>query len=156
MKQQKEFLLGATYKLKKKYIEQFSRTPRTVENYGRGDLTFNVGGLSRSGDAWDGNGTLIALRTERHMFKRVNRYFNKEKKPFKVGATYKLKKRFINSIEWTDRMLEFYGEKRSFEFTVARHKYNNDVVCADIGNEHDILAIALPHERHMFKRVDNK
>lgn len=80
----------------------------------------------------------------------------KVKKPFKVGATYKLKKRFIHTLEWTDRMLEFYGGKRSFEFTVVRHQYNDEVVCTDIGNEHYILAIALPHERHMFKRVDNK
>lgn len=72
MKKQKEFLMGATYKLKKKYIEDFSRTPRAVENYGRGDLTFNVGALSRSGDAWDANGTLVALRSERHMFKRID------------------------------------------------------------------------------------
>lgn len=79
----------------------------------------------------------------------------KKKKPFKIGATYQLKKRYVDQLHWTDCMFELYGEKRVFTFTV--HAYNKDLDLAFCVNENGVdVAVACTHERHMFKRIDNK
>ena len=77
----------------------------------------------------------------------------KEKKPFKTGATYQLKKRYLDKHQWTDSMLELYGEKRPFAFKVSA--YGNGVAYG-VDLDGDEIGIATDSERHMFKRVDNK
>ena len=79
----------------------------------------------------------------------------KEKKPFKLGATYKLKKRYVDELQWTDYMFELYGEKRVFTFTVGACDNALGLVYCVNQNGGDV-AVACTFERHMFKRVDNK
>lgn len=68
----KEFIQGATYKLKKKYVGEFARSPRTAEQYGIGVFKFVVASTDYMGNAWGEKGSLVALKTERNMFKRVD------------------------------------------------------------------------------------
>lgn len=75
----------------------------------------------------------------------------KEQKPFKVGATYKLKEKYINDFFWT-REIENYFGKKAFEFTVSEvdsegNSFYKPYIHTTVGNV---------EERHMFKRVDNK
>lgn len=76
----------------------------------------------------------------------------KEKKKFKVGATYELKKRYVDELHWTESMIELYG-KQPFSFKVSSYVYK---VAHGLDSDGDEIGIATKAERHMFKRVDNK
>lgn len=77
----------------------------------------------------------------------------KDKKQFKLGAMYKLKKKYINQLLWTDDMTKHLGFVGVFKFKVTVIS-EDGVAGTRIGDED--LFIAQPSERHMFKRIDNK
>lgn len=69
------------------------------------------------------------------------------KKPFKLGATYKLVE--PDQFRYTNAILSHYG-KYSFSFTV--HSIDSDGAVRDANR----VLIAVPRERDFFKRIDNK
>lgn len=75
----------------------------------------------------------------------------KEKKPYKVGATYKLKKKYINDFYWSPELIEKFRYK-SFEFTVTTLNSGGHAMC----KPDFCQSVANTEERHMFTRVDNK
>lgn len=71
----------------------------------------------------------------------------KEKKPFKVGAEYRLKEKYIDDFNWSISSELGIKPHTQFTFTVERagdYVYSNGHI------------VAYSHERHMFTRVDNK
>ena len=77
----------------------------------------------------------------------------KEKKPFKLGATYKLKKRYVDDLRWTDQMREHLGDECVFKFKVTVIS-EDGVAGTDVDDK--LIYIAQPDERKYFKRIDNK
>lgn len=75
----------------------------------------------------------------------------KEKKPFKVGATYKLKERYVSDFYWSAELREEF-ENKSFQFTVTKVTVSGHAMCEPQFN----WSVANASERHMFTRVDNK
>lgn len=75
----------------------------------------------------------------------------KEKKPFQVGATYKLKKKYVDHFYFTFYLTQEYGitDGEVFSFTPTRVTSDNYAYMND-------CCVARPTERHMFTRVDNK
>lgn len=74
----------------------------------------------------------------------------KEKKPFKVGATYKLKRNAIAYFKRSQDISSKYGND-VFEFTVAKLDCDGDAIDTD-----GLLVAYNTSERHMFTRIDNK
>lgn len=70
-------------------------------------------------------------------------------KPFKVGATYKLKKEYVNEFNWSFDSSLGFPKKVPFTFTVSRIDLCGDIYCG-------YHIITYKRERHMFKRIDNK
>lgn len=74
----------------------------------------------------------------------------KEKKPFKVGATYKLNRDAIAYFNRTRDIISKYGDD-VFKFTVAKLDCDGDAIDAD-----GLLVACNNSERHLFTRIDNK
>lgn len=72
MKKNKQFKVGATYKLKNKYATTFNWTPSLLSRHQGKPFVFTVGSLSRSGIAWSDSSLIIATASERYMFKRID------------------------------------------------------------------------------------
>lgn len=75
----------------------------------------------------------------------------KEKKPFKVGATYKLKERYVSDFYWSAGLRAKFDSK-PFQFKVTKVTSGGHAMCEPQFN----WSVANQNERHMFKRVDNK
>lgn len=67
-----KFKCGNTYRLRKKYNNQFIRTGRVFQEYGDGVFTFTVGEIDDDGDVWCTNRVYVTGQDERYMFKRVD------------------------------------------------------------------------------------
>lgn len=67
-----KFKCGKTYRLRKKYNDQFTRTGLIFQEYGSGVFTFTVEDIDDDGDVWCTNGALLTTQCNRHMFKRVD------------------------------------------------------------------------------------
>lgn len=80
----------------------------------------------------------------------------KEKKPFKVGATYKLKKKCVNDFQFDDAINHEFGlcSKEVFTFTVGH--ISEGFIYQRIYVKEGGVCVAYGSERNMFKRVDNK
>lgn len=72
----KKFKIDGTYRLKKKYIQDFQWTNSMQKHFGKysGIIEFTVGGLDPFGNAYLNNEMefCVAERNERHMFKRID------------------------------------------------------------------------------------
>lgn len=75
----------------------------------------------------------------------------KIKKPFKVGATYQLKKKHVDDFYRTPGIVSSFGNG-VFTFTVRALESNGGAY----GEHHTSGILAFSSERHMFKRIDNK
>lgn len=163
-----EYKVGKFYKLRDEYVDAFvfttdiRRLMHIEGNTKRGFIfspTYVSNGLAYF------NGVVIANDHERTMFDEMcvagssvsetetepTPERTKEYKPFTVGATYKLRKKFINEFHHTQYTSEKYGAT-AFTFTVSKIEYGQ--ACEEKGGLHYIVAVG--RERHMFKRIDNK
>lgn len=77
----------------------------------------------------------------------------KQKKPFKVGATYQLKKKYIEEFHRPTEIHNLYGDG-VFQFVVG-HIREGNIVSRVYTKEHGVHVAYTP-ERYMFKRIDNK
>lgn len=78
----------------------------------------------------------------------------KEKKPFKVGAKYKLKKACVAQFQYDRTILRHFGLGANggvFEFVVGHIDNNGRAYVEQNG-----VCVAHASERRMFTRVDNK
>lgn len=75
----------------------------------------------------------------------------KSRKPFKVGATYKLKERYVDDFIWSGELRDEFDNK-SFQFTVTKVTIDGHAMC----EPQFYWVVANKNERHMFTRVDNK
>lgn len=80
----------------------------------------------------------------------------KSKKPFKVGATYRLKKSCVNDMWWNLSMIEMFGGKCVFEFTPSHVCIEQKAWIYPNGDTTKKFCVATAAERQMFKRIDNK
>lgn len=80
----------------------------------------------------------------------------KSKKPFKVGATYRLKKSCVDDLWWNCSMIEFFGRKSVIEFTPSYVGEDQKAWIYPNGDKSKQFCVATVSERLMFKRVDNR
>lgn len=80
----------------------------------------------------------------------------KDKKPFKVGATYELLPKGVDSFWFTPPVKEYCKTT----FGVAKHVFTGKCVEVDSGAYLELpngdVLLALSSERGLFKRIDNK
>lgn len=153
-----EFKAGITYKLLDGKASRFFFTHEIRElfnmaSHEENSFTFTPDRIDAHGDAYVGT-VCVACHVERSFFEVVEKTQPVQqpnyKKPFKVGATYKLKKKYVNDFYRTNEIAEKYGND-TFSFTVSKLSG----LSAYAGNiTNGVLAASC--ERHMFKRVDNK
>lgn len=72
-------------------------------------------------------------------------------KPFKVGATYKLKKKYVDQFYFAEDLHQMLGDKVGKVFT-----FTPTSVCENNFAYVNALCVATAKERIMFTRVDNK
>lgn len=158
MKEKKPFKLGATYKLKQKYIDEYNWSSGMAFVFGGTPyaFTFTPDEIDNAGGAWcrSSCGSRWALVLEMSVIcssvlTTNNGVFMKHKKDFKVGARYRLMSKYAYVFTYTKYIREQYGNG-AFEFIVHTVDFAGDA--CDLNEE----VIARSDERYMFKRVDNK
>lgn len=156
------FEAGRTYTLKVGSVYDFSFTDDIRSKVGimpgqYSTFTFTPTRVYPNGNACVDN-VCVAIAREFSMFDLVEPTNPDPKiyEPFKVGASYKLRKQYKNDFEHTAFTRKINGGvKGTFIFTVdmissdGRRAYQKDEA-----DEYHL--IAWKRERHMFKRVDNK
>lgn len=148
------FEVGKTYKLMDDKVSRFYFTSDVRERLGipenaKQSFTFTPERIDAHGDSYMGT-TCVACYTERPFFELVEVNKPKVKKPFKVGATYRLKPEYINEFMYTSAIRSVYGNG-VFSFTVS-HINGEHVYASNVNTS----SIAIHKERHMFTRIDNK
>lgn len=82
----------------------------------------------------------------------------KNLKPFKVGATYKLRKKYakkyFNTYFWTQYHQEKFGTDDMIFVVVNIDEHGDVFTDTTCGN--GCFPVSQPVTRYMFKRVDNK
>lgn len=80
----------------------------------------------------------------------------KDKKPFKVGATYELLQLGVDSFWFTSPARDYCNTT----FGVAKHVFTGKCVDVDGGAYLELpngdIVLVLSSERKLFKRIDNK
>lgn len=151
-----EFKVGKTYKLLDDKVNRFFFTSDIrdlvdLQPEAKKSFSFTPDRIDAHGDAYVGT-VCVACLAERSFFEMVAKPEKtpKVKKPFKVGATYKLKKKHVNDFIRNTKIRSVFGNG-VFKFT-ASQVLAVGARCEDY--QHGIIAVT--SERHMFKRIDNK
>lgn len=144
------FKLNHCYRLKKKYHHGYiARKLTDAHDHGR--MTIHVEHYAFDakhvvdGSVVDKNNELIIGADDYHCFT--------EYKPFKANGTYQLREQYVNTFGHTEFTLETFGQTA---FTFTADKIDNGSVYVYTENGEKQFLIACSHERHMFKRIDNK
>lgn len=79
-----------------------------------------------------------------------------KEKSFKLGSTYKLKKKYVNDFKFDDAIRREFGLTSNgvFSFTVGH--ISEGIAAYRVYVEEGGVCVAYTCERYMFKRVDNK
>lgn len=142
------FKLNHVYRLKKEYRYGYL-SRKLVEEHNKGRMTIHIDHYAFAaknvidGNVVDTHNAMIISVDDYHCFT--------EFKPFKANGTYRLRDEYVIMYNHNEYTRETFGNT-AFTFTVDKIMHGSAYVEE---GDHTFL-IACPHERHMFKRIDNK